>query len=207
MNKKVLIISSLFVSVGIICAAQDSNSSSVSTDLQAPVAVNVEQPKAADKPVVVSADNKITAEGTISEIAADGTSISVDTGKETVKFITTKDFIDEAYMETGDKVKIVGEKTDAGVKLVDYDYVFDEAMETGEGEPEPAAKIKPAGEEVPAPQVEAVPAVLASAPASAVMPVSGNSTAVTEPSSAPAPAAVSQDASSNAPATTGNSAQ
>jgi hypothetical protein len=205
-NKKVLIISSLFVSAGIFCAAQDSNSNAVSSEVKTPVAVSVEQPKAVDKPEAVSANDKITAEGTISDIAADGSSISVDTGKETVKFLTTKDFIDEAYMETGDKVKIVGEKTDAGVKLVDYDYVFDEAYETGEGEPEPAAKIKSATEEPSMPQPEAVtaPAAPAPAPASEIVPMAGNGAPAAEPS---APADVIQDVSSNAPATTGNSAQ
>ena len=199
MNKKVLIISSLFVSAGILCAAQDSNSNAVSSEVKTPVAVSVEQPKAVDKPEAVSADNKITAEGTISDIATDGSSISVDTGKETIKFLTTKDFIDEAYMETGDKVKIVGEKTDTGMKLVDYDYIFDENYETGEGEPEPAAKVKSAVEGVSVPQPEAVtaPAAPACAPASEITPAVGNV----------APVAAPQDVSSNAPATTGNSAQ
>ena len=202
MNKKVLIISSLFVSAGIFCAAQDSNSNAAS-EVKAPAAVSAEQPKIADQPAAIPAENKVVAEGTISEIAADGASISIDTGKETVKFITTKDFIDEAYMETGDKVKIVGEKTAAGVKLVDYDYIFDEAYETGEGEPEPAAKLKPAGEETPAPQPEAVP--VPAAPAPEVVPAADDNAPIAEPVQEVVPEL--HDASSNTPAATGNAAQ
>jgi len=202
-NKKVLIIASLLVSTGIVCAAQDSSNKAVS-EVKAPVAVSVEQPKAVDKPAAIPVENKVVAEGTISEIASDGTSISVDTGKETVKFITTKDFIDEAYMEVGDKVKIAGEKTDTGLKLVDYDYVFDEAYETGEGETEPTAKVTPAAAETSAPQSEAVSAP-ASAPETAME--AGNNVPAAEPVPAPSAAPVLQDTSSNAPAATGNAVQ
>ena len=210
MDKKVLIISSLFVSVGILCAAQDSNDASA-TSVKAPVAVNVEQSQITDKAAALTSEKKVVAEGTISDIAADGASITVDTGKETIKFITTKDFIDEAYMETGDKVKITGEKTDVGIKLVDYDYIFDESYETGDGEPEPAAKVKPLAEEVPAAQPAAA-SVPAQTPApEATDAVDSNAAAAPAPAVAPVsvPAAVTapQAAPTDAPAVTGNSAQ
>jgi hypothetical protein len=32
-------------------------------------------------------------------------------------------------MEVGDKVKITGEKTDTGLRLIDYDYIFDDSYE------------------------------------------------------------------------------
>jgi hypothetical protein len=201
-NKKVLIISSLFISAGIFCTAQDSDSNAAS-EVKVPVAVSAEQSKITDKPAAIPEENKVIVEGTISEIAADGTLISIDTGKETVKFITTKDFIDEAYMEVGDKVKITGEKTAAGVKLIDYDYIFDEAYETGEGEPEPAAKTKSAVEETSAPQLETVPAP--AAPVSTAAPAAESNAQAAEP--VPAVVPVPQDISPSAPAATGNSAQ
>lgn len=189
MNKKVLIISSLFISAGILCAAQDSNSSTPP-----------ESPKVIEKPADLPSANKITAEGTISAIATDGASITLDTGKESIKFMTTKDFIDEAYMEVGDKVKISGEKTDAGTKLVDYDYVFDEAYETGEGEPEPAAKSKPAAEEAP---VQAPEAATPVAPVTepAVAPAAESNTPA---ASVSAPVPDASGTGSNAPQATGN---
>ena len=79
-----------------------------------------------------STANTVVAQGTVSEIAKDGSYIVVNEGGNSSKFMTNKDFIDEAHLEVGDKVKITGEKSDSGIKLIDYDYIFDDTTETPE---------------------------------------------------------------------------
>jgi hypothetical protein len=87
-------------------------------------------PVSSDKPL---AANTVTVSGTISEIATDGSYLIINDGTNPVKFSTSKDFIDEAYMEVGDKVKTTGEKTADGLKLLDYDYIFDDAYDPASG--------------------------------------------------------------------------
>ena len=67
--------------------------------------------------------------GTIKEIAEDSTYIIVDD----TKIATTKELIDDAYFEVGDKVEITVEKTGAGLKAVNYNYVFEDENMTEEG--------------------------------------------------------------------------
>lgn len=60
--------------------------------------------------------------GTIKEVAEDGTYIIVDD----TKISTTKEFLEDSLLETGDKVEIVTEKISGGLKAVDFNYVFDD---------------------------------------------------------------------------------
>lgn len=67
-----------------------------------------------------------TVTGTVREIASDKSSIVVGT----TKLITTPAFVDESYMEVGDKVKVSTAKTPAGLAAVECSYVFDDMPET-----------------------------------------------------------------------------
>jgi len=154
MNKILLSFFVLFAAVRFSVAAQDAGSdASKSLENQPAVAVEPEAvpvpetapeqvaaPAEVPAPAVASAEasvtpattanpNAVTVQGTVSEIAADGTYVIVNDGTKPVKFTSTKDFLDEAYMEVGDKVKIIGENSDAGLKIVDYDYIFDDVYD------------------------------------------------------------------------------
>ncbi|MFH1771886.1 MAG: hypothetical protein ABH872_03640 [Candidatus Omnitrophota bacterium] len=67
----------------------------------------------------------IMVEGEITEIAQDASFIVVRDGVKSVKLNTEKEFIEEAYMEVGDKLKVYAEQTENGLRLVDYEYVDD----------------------------------------------------------------------------------
>lgn len=71
-------------------------------------------------------ENLIVAKGEITEIAEDGSYITVDDEGEKTRFLTTKEFISEEYLEVGDKVKVYGEKTASGIKLTNYEYDYDD---------------------------------------------------------------------------------
>lgn len=73
----------------------------------------------------------ITVTGVIKEIAEDGSYIVVDDGVKGTKFITTKEFIEEEYLEVGDKVKASGEETSKGIELKDYEYSYDDDSPQG----------------------------------------------------------------------------
>jgi len=60
--------------------------------------------------------------GVIEEVAQDGSYIIVNKQK----INTAKDFVDEAYFEVGDKVKIEVKSSAQGLEAVDYEYIFDE---------------------------------------------------------------------------------
>ncbi|MBN1794853.1 MAG: hypothetical protein JW844_07820 [Candidatus Omnitrophica bacterium] len=66
----------------------------------------------------------VIVEGTVEAIAEDGSYIVVNK----TKIMTTPEIVDEAFFELGDTVIITAEKTEAGLNLLDYEYVFaDEA--------------------------------------------------------------------------------
>lgn len=67
-----------------------------------------------------------TVTGVVREIASDKSYVVVSA----TKIITTPAFIDESYIELGDKVKVVTAKTPEGLKAVDCSYVFDDMPET-----------------------------------------------------------------------------
>lgn len=60
--------------------------------------------------------------GVVKEVSKDKTHILVDS----TKILATKEFLDDSYLEAGDKVEITVEKTDAGLKAVSYNYIFEE---------------------------------------------------------------------------------
>ncbi len=94
--------------------------------------------------------DKVTAEGLITEVAADQTYIVVGEGDKAVKFMTSPEFLQDAYLEVGDHIKAYGEKDTAGIKLIDYEYVVEES-----GEPVVPESAVPESE--PAPQSEQSP--------------------------------------------------
>lgn len=63
--------------------------------------------------------------GTIQEISKDGSYIVVD-GK---KIVTTKEFLEESYLEVGDNVEITAQMTKNGLEALDYKYLYDEEPE------------------------------------------------------------------------------
>ncbi|MDD3296931.1 MAG: hypothetical protein PHU64_06170 [Candidatus Omnitrophica bacterium] len=69
-----------------------------------------------------SQDKSVVVKGIVESIAADGASMVVD-GKT---IITDKAFLDEAYLEAGDKVAVTAENTDKGLKAISFEYIFDE---------------------------------------------------------------------------------
>ena len=70
---------------------------------------------------------QIIVKGVIVEIAEDGSYIVVNDKNEKVKFITTKEYVDDAYLEINDKITAYGEKTSTGLNLTDYDYGYNES--------------------------------------------------------------------------------
>ena len=80
--------------------------------------------------------NKVTVNGIIIEVPENGEYILVDDGTVKTKFLSSKDFIEDAYLETGDKVKLYGEESSQGIKLIDYEYIYgedsDQISETGD---------------------------------------------------------------------------
>lgn len=66
--------------------------------------------------------------GIVKEIAEDGSFIVVNETKIT----TTKEFLEDSYLEIGDNVEITTEKTATGLKAVAYNYIFED--EAGDSE-------------------------------------------------------------------------
>jgi hypothetical protein len=60
--------------------------------------------------------------GIIKVIAADGSFIVI----ENTKVLTTKEFLDDSYLEVGDNVEVVAQVTEAGLKAKNYNYIFEE---------------------------------------------------------------------------------
>lgn len=80
---------------------------------------------AKDEKMALAKAAPVVVNGVIVEIAEDGSYIVVDDGDHTTKFVTSKEFVEEAYFELDDKVKVSGEKDSRGIKLVDFEYDFD----------------------------------------------------------------------------------
>lgn len=76
---------------------------------------SVEQPQA-------QMSTEETLKGTVKEIAADGSYMVIDS----TKILTTKELLEDSYLEVGDKVEVIAEKTDAGLKAKSCNYIFEE---------------------------------------------------------------------------------
>jgi hypothetical protein len=109
------IVSSLFFMPVVFC--QDSLKPAVTTDNTK--AAQAKEPTPAPQP---QAAGEETVKGIIKEIAPDGSYIMVDN----VKVITTKELLDESYLEVGDKVEVIAETTTAGLKAKVCNYIFEE---------------------------------------------------------------------------------
>ncbi|MFA5271523.1 MAG: hypothetical protein WC412_04170 [Candidatus Omnitrophota bacterium] len=96
-----------------------------------------EEQKASEQPVVSNEQPKTEAEpqgtsqsvsqeevikGVIKEIAVDGSFVVVND----TKILTTKEFLDDSYLEAGDNVEITAEKSEQGLKAKSYNYIFEE---------------------------------------------------------------------------------
>lgn len=78
-------------------------------------------------------EGPVVVKGTITEIGQDGSFIIiVDDDTNATKFTTTPEFLEEAYLEVGDRVVISAVPSEQGLKIVDYDYLFDEEPETND---------------------------------------------------------------------------
>ena len=86
--------------------------------------VSSEQLKSQSQPQVVpqNVPQEEVVKGVIKEIAADGSYVVVND----TKVITTKEFLEDSYLEVGDNVEITAEKTEQGLKAKSYNYVFEE---------------------------------------------------------------------------------
>ncbi|MFA5337518.1 MAG: hypothetical protein WC330_04215 [Candidatus Omnitrophota bacterium] len=71
---------------------------------------------------VVEQPKEEIVKGIIKEIAADGSFIVI----ENTKVLTTKEFLDDSYLEVGDNVEVVAQATEAGLKAKNYNYIFEE---------------------------------------------------------------------------------
>ncbi|MFA5008788.1 MAG: hypothetical protein WC546_06165 [Candidatus Omnitrophota bacterium] len=75
--------------------------------------------------------------GIIKEIAADGSYIVVDN----TKVLTTKEFIDDSYLEVGDNVEVTAQMTDAGLRAKNYNYIFEEEGPSAITEESPSQEV------------------------------------------------------------------
>jgi len=73
-------------------------------------------PKVAEQP------KEEVVKGIIREIAADGSFIVI----ENTKVLTTKEFLDDSYLEVGDNVEVIAEVTESGLLAKNYNYIFEE---------------------------------------------------------------------------------
>lgn len=79
-------------------------------------------------------EKQTVARGTIIEIAQDGSYIIVDDSAKKTKFFTSKEFVENEYLEEGDQIKAYGELNEQGLKLVDYMYDYGEYEFDNNGE-------------------------------------------------------------------------
>jgi len=93
-----------------------------------PTTVVEQQKQEVSKPEEQPKEELVTIKGTVKEIAKDKSYILVDD----TKILTTKEFLDESYLEVGDKVEIAAQKVADGLKAVNYNYIFEEEAETQE---------------------------------------------------------------------------
>jgi hypothetical protein len=105
-----------------------------------PATQEVKQPQAPVTTETPKSENKNVVKGIVKEVAKDKSYIMVDDNK----IMTTKEFLDDSYLEVGDKVEITVEKTDAGQKALSYNYIFEEDpsedLDTQINTEEPVAK-------------------------------------------------------------------
>ncbi|MDD4954694.1 MAG: hypothetical protein PHP17_01455 [Candidatus Omnitrophica bacterium] len=115
------IISVIFFSV--LALAQDAQKSSDAKAQAQPAEVapagNAQAPEAAK---TAEQPKEEVVKGIIKEIASDGSYIVIDNAK----VLTTKEFLDDSYLEVGDNVEITAEVTTAGLKAKNYNYIFEE---------------------------------------------------------------------------------
>jgi hypothetical protein len=83
-----------------------------------------EQPKSESQSQAVpqSVSQEEVIKGVIKEISADGSYVVVND----TKIFTTKEFLEDSYLEVGDNVEITAEKTEQGLKAKNYNYIFEE---------------------------------------------------------------------------------
>lgn len=102
------------------------------------------------KPEALEAEKKTEAatevpqelvKGTIKEIAQDKSYIVV----ENTKILTTKQFLDDSYLEVGDRVEITAEKTNEGLRAKSYSYIFEDEFESEPKEEFPVEEKLPEG--------------------------------------------------------------
>lgn len=78
-------------------------------------------PQAIEQPKTEQSKEEIV-KGIIRQIAPDGSYIVIgDT-----KILTTKEFIDDSYLEVDDNVEVAADKTDQGLKAKSCNYIFEE---------------------------------------------------------------------------------
>ncbi len=68
------------------------------------------------------AEEFVVLKGVVKEIGKDKNYIMVEDNK----VLTTKEFLEDSYLEVGDKIEITVEKSSAGLKAVSFNYIFDE---------------------------------------------------------------------------------
>ncbi|MBN2120876.1 MAG: hypothetical protein JW734_07480 [Candidatus Omnitrophica bacterium] len=93
---------------------------------------------------------KETLNGTLTEIAEDGSYIMLDG----TKILVSQDFLDGFYLEVGDKAEIIAERTDQGLQAIDYDYAFDDDDTVYEMEKDLTSEQKSSTKEEPTTDIE-----------------------------------------------------
>ena len=71
--------------------------------------------------VFAQGDKTTTIKGTIEQIAEDSSCVVVSGNK----ILTTKELVEEAYFDLGDKVEIKAESSPEGLRMVSYKYDYD----------------------------------------------------------------------------------
>ena len=153
--RKIIFLFCLSLVIGLFCLslvfAQDSTGTkdaaeTVSKTTATPPAGEVkvsDAGKIAPAPAAQPKENII--KGTVKQIAADSSYIIVDG----TKIFTTKGFLEDSYVEAGDKVEITVEKTEAGLRATNYNYVFEEDNQTDTLGPDTSEKDNSADSAAP----------------------------------------------------------
>lgn len=77
-------------------------------------------------------DDSVLLKGKIEQISEDGSYITID-GQ---KVLTTKELAEEAYFELGDRVEIKAENSQEGLRVLSYEYIYEEDLGYDEGSEE-----------------------------------------------------------------------
>jgi hypothetical protein len=112
------------ISVGVLLAPSFAEEPKASEQPAVSKEQPKEQPKSESQPQAApqNVSQEEVVKGAIKEIAADGSYVVVND----TKVFTTKEFLEDSYLEVGDNVEITAEKTDQGLKAKSYNYVFEE---------------------------------------------------------------------------------